>query len=142
MTFFNLEPEVAGSPLPGSGPAGSFVFDTWLGDDLVRPYPALLVTTPLKKELLALEKPRGFTMERARIRASPFFRKHSPGKRLPVFWVVQITGRAGRDDMGLTSAGVLVVSRRVVDVLLGFRIGRAVLTQHQRLAKPGTIGST
>jgi hypothetical protein len=31
--------------------------------------------------------------------------------------------------MGLTEAGVLVVSRRILDVLLDFRIGRAVMAQ-------------
>jgi hypothetical protein len=32
--------------------------------------------------------------------------------------------------MGLTPAGVLVVSHRVLDVLMDFRIGRAVLAQY------------
>jgi hypothetical protein len=32
--------------------------------------------------------------------------------------------------MGLTPSGTLVVSRRVLDVLMEFRIGRAVLAQY------------
>ena len=125
-TFFNIEPEVAGSPAAGT----VFVFDNWLGDDLIRAYPAVLVTTPVKRALLGLPKGSGFEVARARVRASAFYRKHSSGRRLPVFWVAQVRGRAGRDDMGLTEAGVLVVSRRVLDTLLGFRIARAVITQH------------
>lgn len=131
VSFFNIEPEASGSPAAGSPPgAVGFVFDTWLGDDLIRAYPAVLVTTPVKRALLGLPQPSGFEIERARIRTSGFFRSHSPGKRLPTFWAIQVRGRAGRSDMGLTPAGGLVVSRRVLDVLLQFRIGRAVLTQY------------
>jgi hypothetical protein len=133
LSFFNLEPEVSGSPTagPASG-APAFVFDTWLGDDVIRAYPAVLVTTPVKRALLALPDPTGFEITRARVRRSPFFRQFSPGKRLPRFWAIQVRGQAGRDDMGLTEAGVLVVSRRVLDVLLDFRIGRSVLAQHSQ----------
>lgn len=129
--FFTIEPEVSGSPAKGSPPGRLvFAFDTWLGDDLIRPYPAVLVTTPVRAGLLRLEEPTGFEIGRARVRTSRFFRKHSPGKRLPPFWSVEVRGLAGRDDMGLTASGALVVSQRVLDVLLGFRIGRAVLMQY------------
>jgi hypothetical protein len=133
VSFFTIEPEASGSPAAGS-PAGTLacVFDTWLGDDLIRAYPAILVTTPVKRALLGLQEPTGFEITRARVRTSGFFRKHSPGKRLPLFWTVQVRGHAGRDDLGLTAAGTLVVSRRVLDALLTFRIGRAVLTQYTR----------
>ena len=112
------------------------MFDTWLGDDLVRAYPAVLARTGVKRALRALDRPSGFEITRARIRASPFYRRHSPGKRLPVFWAIQVSGKPGQDDMGLTPAGVLVISRRVSDVLLRFRVGRAVLAQYT----PGGIG--
>jgi hypothetical protein len=130
VTFFNVEPETSGAPASAAGQGQTTcVFDTWLGDDLVRAYPSVLVTTPVKRALLAVPGLTGFEVSRARIRASPFFRKHSPGKRLPTFWAIQVDGQAGRDDMGLNPAGTLVVSRRVLDVLLNFRIERAVLTQ-------------
>ena len=131
MKFFTIEPESSGFPAVGT-PRGApvFVFDTWLGDDVIRAYPAVLVTTSVKRALAAVRGLTGFEIVRARIRSSPFFRKYAPGKRLPAFWAIQVRGYAGRDDMGLTAAGVLVVSRRVLDVLLDFRIGRATLTQH------------
>ena len=138
MSFFNIEPEISGSPAPAPSREGDcFVFDTWLGDDLIRPYPAILVTTPVKRALAALEKPTGFSLARARARTSRFFRKHSPGRRLPVFWALEVTGKPGQEDMGLDGAGVLVVSHRVLDVLLGFRIGRSVLTQYVAPGRPG-----
>lgn len=130
-SFFNLEPEVSGAPVGGSRVgAMAYVFDTWLGDDLVRAYPGVLVTAAVKTALLGLTKPTGFEITRARVRASPFFKKHSPEKRLPPFWSIEVRGRAGVDDIGLGGAGILVVSRRVLDVLLNFKIGRAVLTQY------------
>lgn len=129
--FFNIEPEVSGAPAAGSA-AGetTYLFDTWLGDDLVRAYPGVLVTTAVRTALLGLEAPTGFEIARARVRSSRFFKKHSPEKLLPPFWSVEVRGRAGIDDMGLGGAGTLVVSRRVLDLLLSFKIGRALFTQH------------
>lgn len=131
MSFFTIEPEASGAPAASLLPNRVVcVFDTWLGDDLIRAHPAVLVTTPVKRALLGLQSPSGFEITRALTRTSGFFRKHSAGKRLPPFWAIHVRGHAGRDDMGLTPAGILVVSRRVLDVLLDFRIGRAVLTQY------------
>jgi hypothetical protein len=131
MSFFTIEPEASGVPVNGS-PSGRVVcvFDAWLGDDVIRAYPTVLVTTPVKRALLGVKGASGFEITRARVSTSEFFRRHNPGRRLPPFWAIQIGSRAGRDDMGLTAAGILVVSRRVLDVLLDFRIGRAVLTQY------------
>jgi hypothetical protein len=129
--FFRIEPEMAGAPLPGEADVPVlFSFDTWLGDDLVRAYPALLATTALKQALSGLPDPRGFQVEPARVRASRFRRRHHPGERLPRFWTLSVHGKAGRDDMGLTTDGSLVVSRRVFDVLIGFRIDRVVFALH------------
>lgn len=130
LSFFTVEPEASGSPATDLLPDRVVcVFDSWLGDDLVRAHPAVLVTTPVKRALLGLQGHSGFEITRARSRTSEFFRKHDPGRRLPPFWAIDVRGQAGRDDMGLTPVGILVVSRRVLDVLLDFRIGRAVLTQ-------------
>lgn len=127
-----MEPDLAGSPHDAglAGPGVAFTFDNWLGDDVVRAYPAVLVTTPVRDALLKATGLNGFTLARARTRLSGFFRKHSPGKRLPPFWAVVVRGAPGRDDMGLTPAGVLVVSQRVLDVFLDFRIPRASFAQY------------
>jgi hypothetical protein len=131
MSFFTVEPEASGAPeSETSGKVVSCLFDTWLGDDLVRAYPAVLVTTPVREALLDLRQPTGFVIARARIRTSGFFRRQHPGVRLPPFWSIGVGGAPGRDDMGLTPAGVLVVSQRILDVLMDFRIGRAVLAQY------------
>jgi hypothetical protein len=139
VSFFTIEPETSGAPFSGSPQEPPvYRFDTWLGDDMVHAFPAVLVTAPLKKALLGLAGLSGCDIVEARVATSPFFRKHSPGKRLPRFWSVKVWGQPGRDDMGLKAGSVLVVSRRVLDVLLDFQIGRAVLAQYApgRSARP------
>jgi hypothetical protein len=130
-SFFLVEPEASGRPAsdaPAEAPA--YVFDTWLGDDLVRAHPGLLVTTAVKTALGKLPQRTGFEAVPARVVGSRFFRQHSPGQRLPRFWAIRVFGQPGRDDLGITAAGGLVVSRRALDVLLDFRIGRAVLAKY------------
>jgi hypothetical protein len=131
MGYFTVEPETAGAPVAAQSTGGvEFRFDGWLGDDMVRAHPAVLVRTEVKNALLGLDRAKGFEVMKARVRTSRFFRQQNRGKRLPRFWVVDVSGRAGRDDMGLMPSGTLVVSRRVLDVLLGFRIRRAVFAQY------------
>jgi hypothetical protein len=122
--FFIVKPEDAGHPdREGSG---GFVFDTWLGDDLVSAHPDLLVTSPLKKDLESLDEATGFGLSPARTSCSPFFRRHKPTLTLPPFWAINVQGEPGKDDIGLTRDGSLVVSQRVMDVLVRYRVGRAV----------------
>jgi hypothetical protein len=129
--FFVVEPELSGTPVRSESRfTRSIVFDGWLGDDLVRAYPAVLVTSGLRSALLALPRPTGFRLSRARAERSPFLSLHEPGRRLPSFWSVDIEGKPGQDDMAITDAGALVVSRRVLDVFVEFRVGRAVFAQY------------
>jgi len=138
MGFFFVQPEVAGASVSSPPPAVACLFDTWLGDDLVRVHPLFLVTSPLRKALGALKNPSGFSVARARARTSPFFRRYNPNRRLPVFWFLQADGVPGRDDVAVTQDGSLVVSRRVLDVLMECRVGRAVFAQYS----PSQRGAT
>jgi hypothetical protein len=126
VRFLIVRPEVSGHAVAGD----SISFDTWLGDDLVAAHPHLVVTTPLKKDLERIPAASGFAIARIRAVTSRFFRRHSPGKRLPVFWLVRIRGTAGRDDIGIAEDGATVVSPRVFDVLLEHKVGRATFSQY------------
>jgi hypothetical protein len=143
MTFLVVEPEASGRAADRAADGLiTFVFDVWLGDDLVRAYPAVLVTKRLKAALEAVPNATGFRVSRVGVRRSRFFRLHNPDRRLQAFWVVEIPGRPGLDDMGITDAGALVVSRRILDVLLDGRVGQAVFAQYtpggpQRRLRPG-----
>jgi hypothetical protein len=132
--FFVVQPEVAVATVQGSGASAVCVFDAWLGDELVRAHPLLLATTPLKAALSAVA-PTGLSIARARVRRSAFFRGHSPDRGLPVFWALNAENRPGVDDAALTEDGSFVVSRRVLDVLMEFRVARAVFAQYRPYAR-------
>jgi hypothetical protein len=131
MGFFLIKPEASGRP-DGGSPAGgpSFTFDTWLGDDVVSAHPLLLITAELKEALLGLGHPTGFSLVRAQVTRSAFFERHSPDRRLPTFWWVEVYGRPGVDDLGIGIDGSFVASARVVEVMATFSLGQATLTQY------------
>jgi hypothetical protein len=143
MGFFVVEPEAsgrpAGTPVAGGEPACSF--DTWLGDDLVRAHPLLLVTTELKDALLGLSEPTGFSVVRAHATRSAFFERHNPDRRLPAFWSVEVHGRPGVDDLGIGEDGSVVASARVVEAMGRFLLKHATLTQHLGLRNEESGGS-
>jgi hypothetical protein len=132
MGFYVVEPEVSGRPIgsvaPGAGPACRF--DSWLGDDLVRAHPLLLVTTPLKDALMGLDRATGFSVVRAEATRSEFFVRHDPDRQLPEFWSVEVQGRPGLDDLGMGRDGSVVASARVVDAMGRFSLKRATLRQY------------
>jgi hypothetical protein len=127
--YFIFLPELAGHSQGRQGDVEVCVFDTWLGDDVVRAYPLLLVTTPVKEELERLPA-GGFTVGPARCETSLFFRRHHPGRQLPDFWAVQVSGEAGVHDVGLASDRSIVISGAVLSLVMRFRIKQAVLAQY------------
>jgi hypothetical protein len=129
MAFFVVTPEDAGHPGPGGGDPALLVFDTWLGDDLVRAHPVFLVTTRLKDTLEALSGPSGFTCARIRVERSRFLRSQRPALRLPAFWVLEISGAPGVHPLGLALDGSLVVSQAALDCLVQHSIPHAQLSQ-------------
>jgi hypothetical protein len=135
--FFVFLPELSGHWRGEPGEAGVCVFDTWLGDDVVRAHPLLLVTAPLKPELERLAPSGVAGITPARCEPSIFFKRHNPGCELPDFWAVRVAGQAGVDDFGLAADGSLVISRRVLDVLMRFRLRQAVFAQYARASAPG-----
>jgi hypothetical protein len=135
--FFVFLPELSGHWRKDVGEAGVCVFDTWLGDDVVRAHPVLLVTAAAKAELERLAPTGVAAITAARGEPSIFFERHSPGRELPEFWAVRVTGEAGVDDLGLAPDGSVVISRRVLDVLMRFRLRQAVFAQYAPASAPG-----
>lgn len=134
--FFVLRPEDAGHPEPPrTSEEPLYVFDTWLGDDLVGAHPHFLVTAALKASLETLAEPTGFRASHARTRPSLFLERQRPELSLPTFWKLEIDGAAGVHDLGLTADGSLVVSQRVLDHLVSHSIHHAWLTQYASAAE-------
>jgi len=141
MAFFIVTPEDAGrvQPLHKAG-APLYVFDTWLGDDLVRAHPVFLATSWLKDALEALPHPAGFHCARVRVERSAFLQAHRPEVRLPPFWVLEVYGRAGVHPLGLAEDRSLVVSQGALSVLAEHSIPHARLSQYRPHAADRTSG--
>jgi hypothetical protein len=124
--FYRLEPEVAGGLAPPSKirrdvspPAVEnphYVFEGWLGDELVEGFPYFLVTKRLDEELISLAA-TGFTLRQIRTSKSAQFDEIYPDRELPDFLWLDVTGASGKDDFGLEPDGLLIVSQRVLELL-------------------------
>lgn len=130
MEYFVLQPEVAG----GLGPKTvldrsthpprvddlHYLFEGWLGDELLETFPCFIATEALWKSL----EGAGLSGVRAgpvRVSASEQYVEIYPERVLPPFVRLLVTGDPGRDDLGLKHPARLVVSRRALEVL---RTGR------------------
>lgn len=125
--IYILEPEVPG----GLGPrtqmdrtvhpphvhALHFVFDGWLGDQLVESFPCYLVTPDLAESLFAAGV-TGFELAEVEIEVSDQFNEMYPDCVLPPFKWLRVLGKAGEDDMYITSENRLAGSQKVLDVIL------------------------
>jgi len=125
--FYALEPEVAGDF--GDATTGDtyarppklkhfdYEFEIWLGDPLLEAISNFIVTDALKKRLIKAE-PSGVTFGPVEISRSLLFEdRYGQNFVLPPFSWLKITGRAGKDDFGLSSRGILVVSGRMLVLL-------------------------
>jgi hypothetical protein len=131
VTYYKLRPEVpgglgAGTVLdrtthPPRVSALEFEFDGWLGDDLVTSFPVYLVTDRLRHALEEISL-RGCHFGEATIIVSEQLREMRPDFELPQMSWLQIEGRAGTDDFGISSDDYcLVVSDRALACIKRFK---------------------
>lgn len=117
--FWTLEPEVAGelgegtvldrSVHPPKVSKLEYRFTGWLGDELLETFPCYIVTDRLGAELLSARL-TGFELDAVSVVASLEFSDLYPGRRLPTFRWLKVSGTAGVDDFGLSDSHSLVVS--------------------------------
>lgn len=93
--------------------------DDWQGDELLACYPTFVITARLAEVLLRAGL-GSFEIREARISFTAEVVRQLDGRMPPIFRQLEVTGIAGRADLGLTPEGELVVSRRAADLL---RIG-------------------
>jgi hypothetical protein len=137
-TFLILSPEVPGGLGPGSiidrsdhPPRVSrlaFIFDGWLGDDLVESFPVFLVTDALAKTLNNSEL-TGYLLKEADISVSEQFLEFYPNAPSPQFVWLDVVGDYCRDDFSLDSRARLVVSERAYQVLRTARLEHCEVEQ-------------
>ena len=127
MTYYELDPEVAG----GFGPNADignprlrpllirhfhYEFDVWLGDPLLEAVGCYIVTESLKRNIQTLGA-SGVAFGQVEISKSGEFEDLNPNLELPSFVWLQVTGKPGVDDFGMSLAHRVVVSERVLDLL-------------------------
>jgi hypothetical protein len=127
LKYFRLKPEVAGgfgerTVIDRSGQFPEvkrlhYVFEDWLGDDLVTSFPCYIITDRLK-DWLEKGSAGGYKIDRVTVSESDLYKYlHPNGPRLPQFHWLKITGQAGSDDFGLAKDHRLVVSERALQIL-------------------------
>ncbi len=124
--YYRLSPEVAGglgedtimdrTHVPPIVSRLHYVFDGWLGDDIVESYPCFIVTGAVA-ERLQQSNANGFTLREVEVSTSDEFKDQSVSRDLPIFRWLDVTGIPGKDDFGLDTDGRLVVSDRVLTIL-------------------------
>jgi hypothetical protein len=103
-----------------------FIFEGWLGDELLEAFPCFLISSALAS---ALEEARlaGFSLDTVEISVSPEFLELSSGHPLPEFRWLKLTGEDRDTDFRLTPDFRLEVSSRALEVLKKFRLDHALI---------------
>lgn len=134
IDFYVVEPEVAGGLGEGTQLDRSvhpplvsrlhYVFDGWLGDDLIESFPCFIVTERLAVHL-SESGLSGFQFRPTEVKPSEMFGELYPGRLLPTFRWLHVTGRAGLDDFGTTANARLVISSLARQCLAQFCVEQA-----------------
>jgi hypothetical protein len=134
MSWFRIEPEVAGGLGPNTELDRSthpppvenlhYVFDGWLGDDLLESFPAFIVTADAALRLEAADL-SGFRLGDVEVGTSETFDEVGTNRELPEFRRLEVTARARDADFGLDDDNVLVISDAALDVLRQGRLEHA-----------------
>lgn len=137
MKFYRLEPEVAGGIGPDTMMDRSvspprverlhYVFDGWLGDELLTSFPCFIVTERLANEIEGM-KTSGVRFADVKITQSLQFEELHPGKTLPEFKWLQVFGTPGHDDFGISRDRRLIVSERVLNTLKLYDLSHCDIT--------------
>ena len=127
MKYYKLEAEVAGGfgdnavladphARPPVVTRFHYEFFGWSGDPLLEVVACFIVLESLKESILALQA-TGVTFGQVEVTTTEQLEELYPGVKLPKFVWLQVSGKAGKDDFGLSSDHCLVVSQRILDLL-------------------------
>lgn len=141
MQYFYIEPNVAGglgnhtvldaSVHPPIVIKLHYEVEGWFGDVLVTTFPCYLVTEETQRALQQMGF-SGATFADAEVTTSEEFHEDQPGQELPPFVWLKVNGEAGRDDFGIAANYLLVISKRVLDLLESLGIPFAVVEPYEQ----------
>jgi len=138
LMFYKLDPEVAGHFGPGTTVDTSthppivhslhYIFDGWLGDELLTAFPCFIVTKRMQ-QLIESANPSGCTFEGVLVSKSELFEELHAERRLPQFSRLLIDGLPHRDDIGTTATGgSIIVSDRLFQAMKRGRLDHCEIT--------------
>ena len=93
-----------------------YEFNVWPHDPLLEAVACFIVTQALKEKILT-SRASGVAFDDVEISKDLNVEEFYPDRELPKFVWLQVTGRAGIDDFGLSPKHDLVVSQRILDLL-------------------------
>ena len=136
MAFYYVEPEVAGG-LGQDSVVDSTVHPptviklhyriiNWLGDALLESFPALIITREAADALNEAGM-SGFECSEVEVTMSDSFKEIYPERVLPEFLWLSVTGKAGRNDLGIADDSRLVASERALGLLKTFGLDNAIV---------------
>lgn len=127
ITVYHLEPEVPGalgqrtemdnSVHPPDVRKLNVIFDGWLGDQLIECFPCYLVSESLAQSLVSAGF-TGFELADAEIETSSQFEELYPGRELPAFHWLKVTGTSASNDIYITGDHRLAVGEKAFEVIL------------------------
>jgi hypothetical protein len=134
MSYTILEPEVAGGAGPRTIATRSvhppnvsrlhYLFDGWLGDDLLETFPCFIVSERVAMALIQAAC-SGITLAEVEISTSSTYDELHPHLILPHFRWLKVEGVAGHDDLGIAPDHRLVASPKALKVFETFSLAHA-----------------
>lgn len=127
--FYELTPEVPGhlgentildnSVHPPIVKKLDFVFDGWLGDDIIECFPCFLVSENLKNDL-EHSKLNGYEIMSCTLSVSNLFMQLHPNLHLPLFYWFKITESKELADFWISDKNNLIVSEDALKILKSY----------------------
>lgn len=137
-----IEPEVAGELgnktiietqyFPPKVRELHFIFNGWLGDDIIECFPCFIVSEKLMNSILTNEL-TGVFFEEMRISKSEEFIEMYPAREIPKFYWAKITGKFGIDDFVIANDFRLVISEKAYGVLQLANVKNAIFEQYSNI---------
>lgn len=125
MKYYLLEPEVPGElgpntvmdtkPHPPIIEQLEIVINGWLGDDLFECFPVFYVTDIIV-DILNDDNFSGYRIKNMKCIVTENYKAFHPSRKFPKVSWLEVSGKAGKDDLGLAD-NCLVVSERLLKIL-------------------------
>lgn len=123
---YTLEPEVAGhlgtrtirdnTAHPPVIKKLHYIFDGWLGDDIIEAFPVYLISDKLYQSMKQSNL-TGYKIEKCEIEKSEIFTTMQAKAILPDFYWLQIIGKNNNSDFRLNKNNQLTVSKQAFSLL-------------------------